>query len=62
MTIDDKRMAIKAVCDTYEDCLDGCPLWGRASRCHAAATDKEIERNYKRIKEAEHANRQKTGK
>ncbi len=53
MTIDDKRIAIKAVCDKYEDCLDGCPLWARTARCHAAATDEEIERNYKRIKEAE---------
>lgn len=52
MTIDDKREAIRNVCKSYEDCLDGCPLWKHASRCHAAATDEEIERNYERIKEA----------
>lgn len=57
MNIDDKRLAIKTMCETYEDCVDGCPLWTHAARCHAAATNEEIERNYKRMKEAEHANR-----
>ena len=46
MTIDDKREAIRSKCQSYEDCLDGCPLWARAARCHAEATDEEVERNY----------------
>lgn len=53
MNIDDKRAAIKTVCDSYEDCLDGCPLWKHARSCHVSATDEEIERNYERIKEVD---------
>ena len=53
MTIDEKREAIKTMCESYEDCINGCPLWKHARSCHASATEEEIERNYKRMKEAE---------
>ncbi len=62
MNIDDKRVAVKNLCASYEDCLDGCPLFRNADRCYAAATDEEIERNYRRMKEAEYAHHQKTAR
>lgn len=49
MNIDDKRLAIKEKCHSYEDCIDGCPLWKHSDRCYTEATDEEIERNYARM-------------
>ena len=46
MTIDDKREAIREKCHSFEDCIDGCPLFKSANRCYTVASDEEINRNY----------------
>ena len=56
MNVDDKREALIMMCSSYEDCIDGCPIWDHIKatdiRCVVEATDAEIERNYNIMMEA----------